>query len=390
MRPHATAADAARPAGGRPAAARRAPRGPRRHGPGTALAALLVAVTTVLAGCGLRLETPAPTEPSPDAHEVVRRAAVEDALTVAELADDAAPAVADPAVQTLLDETAAFARQHVDALGGVYDSGLPRPGETPGTTSEPSVEVTTTPPSGDGTTTGPGSPGSTAPADPGADADGADAEGGTTAAPPTTDDVVTALVGAAQRTRASADATRDTGLARLLASVATSERVSAQRLAAATGSDAAADLAADPPVVEFAPSGVGATDLATLVAAEDAAGYAYEVRAAQADGDVRAAAVARAAQHRTRAEAWALAAGTDGTDQDPRRVAYDVPADEDTATLARRLETELAQSYASLVATAAPASREAALALLTDSWQSALAWGAAPVAFPGLPEQLAS
>lgn len=384
MRPHATAADAARPAGGRPAAARRPPRGPRRHRPGTALAALLVTVATVLAGCGLRLETPAPTEPSPDAHEVVRRAAVEDALTVAELADDVAPAVADPAVRALLDETAGFARQHVDALGGVYDSGLPRPGETPGTTSEPSVEVTTTPPSGVDATTGTTTdPGSTAPAGP-------DAEGGTTAAPPTTDDVVTALVGAAQRTRASADATRDTGLARLLASVATSEHVSAQRLAAATGSDAAADLTADPPVVESAPSGVGATDLATLVAAEDAAGYAYEVRAAQADGDVRAAAVARAAQHRTRAEAWALAAGTDGTDQDPRRVAYDVPAGEDTATLARRLETELAQSYASLVATAAPASREAALALLTDSWQSALAWGAAPVAFPGLPEQLAS
>ncbi|WP_139123061.1 DUF4439 domain-containing protein, partial [Cellulosimicrobium cellulans] len=81
--------------------------------------------------------------------------------------------------------------------------------------------------------------------------------------------------------------------------------------------------------------------------------------------------------------------GTDGTDQDPRRVAYDVPADEDTAALARRLEAELAQSYASLVATAAPASREALLALLTNSWQAALAWGAAPVAFPGLPEQTA-
>ncbi|WP_454044230.1 DUF4439 domain-containing protein [Cellulosimicrobium sp. Marseille-Q8652] len=204
---------------------------------------------------------------------------------------------------------------------------------------------------------------------------------------PTTDDVVTALVGAAQRTRASADVTQDRELARLLASVATSEHVSARRLAAATGSAAAADLDAAVVPVEEAPSGVGAADLATLVAAEDAAGYALEVRGAQVDGEARTAAVARAAQHRARAQAWALAAGTDGTDQDPRRTAYVLPDGEDLTTLARRLETDLTTSYASLVATAAAESRGDALALLTDSWLAALSWGATPVAFPGLPEQ---
>ncbi|MFC8921484.1 DUF4439 domain-containing protein [Cellulosimicrobium sp. NPDC057127] len=373
MRPHATAADAAPPARVRPA-----PGGPSRPGTrprrASALTALLVVAAVLLAGCGVRLETPAPTEPSPDAREVVRRTAVEDARTVTDLAEEAATVTADPAVTTLLEEIAGFARRHVDALGGVYDSGLPGPGEAPDATSAPPATVTTT-----------------APVDepPGADADG---DGAQDVAPEdaTTDDVVVALVGAAQRTRASADATRDPELARLLASVATSEHVSAQRLAAATGSDAAAELTTGTTIVETAPSGVGAADLATVVTAEDAAAYAYEVRGAQADGDVRAAAVARAVQHRARAEAWAVVAGTDGTDQDPRRVAYELPADEDTSALARRLESELAQSYASLVATAAPTSRGDVLALLSDSWQAALAWGALPVAFPGLPEQPAA
>ncbi|WP_075829514.1 DUF4439 domain-containing protein [Cellulosimicrobium sp. CUA-896] len=365
MRPHATAADAAHPAR-------------------AALAAVLVVVAAVLAGCGVRLETPAPTEPSPGAREVVRRTAVDDALTVAGLADEVAPSAADPAVRALVDEIAAFAREHVDALGGVYDSGLPDPGETAGATAGSPTEVTTTP--ADAAAVAEGARDAGADAEEAPDTEDAPDEEASDAGP-TTDDVVAALVGAAQRTRASADAARDPGLARLLASVATSEHVSAQRLAAATGSDAAAELTLGTALVGAAPTGVGAADLATLVAAEDAAGYAYEVRGAQADGDVRAAAVARAAQHRARAEAWARAAGTDGTDQDPRRVAYELPEDEDTAALAQRLESELAQSYASLVATSAPTSRGEVLVLLVDSWQGALAWGAPLAAFPGLPEQ---
>jgi hypothetical protein len=379
MRPLATAAAAAHPDLARPAPGRPPRPGQHRSRPGTALAALVVVLAALLAGCGVRLETPSPTEPSPDAHEVVRRTAVADAQAVADLADEVAPVVPDATVRTLLGETAGFARQHVDALGGVYESGLPGPGEASDATSEPSVEVTTTAPvdGAPGAAQTGRTQGTAAPA----------ADDDAQPPPPTTDDVVTALVGAAQRTRASADATRDPGLARLLASVATSEHVSAQRLAAATGSDAAAGLPTGAPLVGSAPSGVGASDLATLVAAEDAAGYAYEVRGAQAEGDVRVAAVARAAQHRARAEAWALAAGTDGTAQDPRRVAYDLPADEDTAALAQRLETELSRSYASLVAVAAPTSRGDVLALLTDTWQAALAWGGAPAAFPGLAEQ---
>lgn len=358
MTPHATAADAA-PRARRTRPAARA---------GRLLAVVTVLATGVLAaGCGVRLDTPPPTEPSPDTVEVLRSGAVDDALAVAALVADVTPRVIDPTALAVLGEAATFAEQHVDALGGVYDSGLEEP-------TEPEGDV-----AGDAET---GTAGTDAPGT------GTDAAGTPAPGTATTDDVVTALVGAAERTGAAADASPDARLARLLASVAASEHVSAQRLAAATGSTAAAGLA-EPPPVDEAPGGVGAADLATLVEAEDAAGYGYEVRAAQSEGDVRTAAVARAAQHRARAQGWALGAGTDGTPQDPRRVAYALPDGTDAAALARQVESGLAQTYASLVAAAAPTSRTEAVALLADAWASAVAWGEAPVAFPGLPEQTA-
>jgi len=334
--------------------------------------AVLVATSVLAAGCGVRLETPPPTEPSPDTVEVLRAGAVDDARAVADLVSHVTPSVTDPTTLALLDEAAAFADRHVEELGGVYDSGLDDL-DAPGGTV-PDVTVTT---ESGGTGDSP------------ADGTAGPSDGGTEGVPATTDDVVAALVGAAQRAGASADVAPDPGLARLLASVAASEHLTARRLATATGSAAADALVTTAPPVEGAPAGVGAADLATLVASEDAAGYAYEVRAAQSDGDVRTAAVARAAEHRARAQAWALAAGTDGTAQDPRRAAYALPDDADAAGLARQVETGLARSYASLVSTAAPSSRAEAIALLVDSWASAVAWGEPHVAFPGLPEQAA-
>lgn len=382
MTPHATAADAA------PRARRTRP---------AARAGRLLAVVTVLAtgvltaGCGVRLDTPPPTEPSPDTVEVLRSGAVDDALAVAALVADVTPRVTDPTALAVLGEAATFAEQHVDALGGVYDSGLEDPAEPEGDvaggagTGPAGTDASgtgTAVPGTDGTMSDPGTTGTST-------GTSTDAAGTPAPGTATTDDVVTALVGAAERTGTAADASPDARLARLLASVAASEHVSAQRLAAATGSTAAAGLT-EPPPVDEAPGGVGAADLATLVEAEDAAGYGYEVRAAQSEGDVRTAAVARAAEHRARAQGWALAAGTDGTPQDPRRVAYALPDGTDAAALARQLESGLAQTYASLVAAAAPTSRAEAVALLADAWASAVAWGEAPVAFPGLPEQTAS
>lgn len=380
MTPHATAADAA-PRARRPRPAARA---------GRLLAVVTVLATGVLAaGCGVRLDTPPPAEPSPDTVELLRSGAVDDALAVAALVADVTPRVTDPAALAVLGEAATFAEQHVDALGGVYDSGLEEPTEpeddVAGEAGTDAPGAGTAAPGTDGTTSDPGSTGTSTGTSTEASTDTAGTPAPGTA---TTDDVVTALVGAAERTGAAADASPDARLARLLASVAASEHVSAQRLAAATGSTTAAGLA-DPPLVDEAPGGVGAADLATLVEAEDAAGYGYEVRAAQSEGDVRTAAVARAAQHRARAQGWALAAGTDGTPQDPRRVAYALPDGTDASALARQVESGLAQTYASLVAAAAPTSRAEAVALLADAWASAVAWGEAPVAFPGLPEQTA-
>ncbi|WP_175009598.1 DUF4439 domain-containing protein [Cellulosimicrobium sp. TH-20] len=378
MTPHATAADAA-PRARRTRPAARA---------GRLLAAVTVLATSVLAaGCGVRLDTPPPTEPSPDTVEVLRSGAVDDALGVAALVADVTPRVTDPAALAVLGEAAAFADRHVDALGGVYDSGLEHPAEPEsgagsGTTETGTPGAGTTTPGTDGTASDPGAAGT------GTDAAGTDAAGTPAPGTATTDDVVTALVGAAERTGAAADASPDARLARLLASVAASEHVSAQRLAAATGSTVAAGPD-EPPPVDEAPGGVGAADLATLVESEDAAGYGYEVRAAQSEGDVRTAAVARAAQHRARAQGWALAAGTDGTPQDPRRVAYALPDDTDPAAFARHVESGLARTYASLVAAAALTSRAEAVALLADAWANAVAWGEPPVAFPGLPEQTA-
>lgn len=369
MTSHATAARAATPPR-TPVPTGRAPRERHRARRVVTALAALAAACALAAGCGVRLETPPPTEPSPDTVEVLRRGAVDDALTVADLVADVTPSVTDPTALAVLDEAADFAGRHVEQLGGVYDSGLDALAGTDGAT--PDVAVTTGG-GDDAATTG-------APADDSTDPTTGEA---------TTDDVVVALVGAAQRTGASADASPDAELARLLASVAASEHLTAQRLAAATGSTAADALVSTAPSVQDAPAGVGAGDLATLVEAEDAAGYAYEVSAARSEGDERTAALARAAEHRARAQAWALAAGTDGTAQDPRRAAYALPDDADAPTLARRVESGLGQTYATLVAAAAPSSRTEAVALLVDSWADAVAWGEPPTAFPGLPEQAA-
>jgi hypothetical protein len=63
------------------------------------------------------------------------------------------------------------------------------------------------------------------------------------------------------------------------------------------------------------------------------------------------------------------------------------PAEADDATLARTLEADLAADYASLVGRAAPGTRSVLVDLLVDAALAVDAWGGAPSAFPGLPEQ---
>ncbi|MFF2623315.1 DUF4439 domain-containing protein [Oerskovia jenensis] len=308
-----------------------------------------------VAGCGLRLETPPPTEPVPDAQEALRRVAVDGALLVGDLADAAGATTSglDPAALDALASTSTSADEHVTELGGVYDSGLPVPDEdaddpASGATDEPTAPATANPA-----------------------------------------EVVEALAASAVALRDAADQTEDGPFARLVASIAASQDASARQVAATTGTSLPDSLPTPTGLLvpEAAPSGLSATDLSTIIEAEDAAGYAYEVRAALADGELREAALGRAVLHRARAEAWAQAAGTAGGPQDPRRVAYTVPSDVPTPELAARLESSLAQSYAALVGEAGTGTRLPLVDLVIEANIAAIGWGAPVSAFPGLPEQ---
>jgi hypothetical protein len=58
-----------------------------------------------------------------------------------------------------------------------------------------------------------------------------------------------------------------------------------------------------------------------------------------------------------------------------------------TQDLARDLEDDLAQNYASLAGVAEPGTRAILVALLTEANLASAAWGAPAIPFPGLPEQ---
>lgn len=331
-------AQTARPAPGGPAGVLR-------------LAVAALAAVLLLSGCDLRLETPAPQPRQPDATELVRSRAVDDAVALAEHARLAAlgPAADDAAVAEALDQVAVFADLHSDQLGGVYVSGL-----------EPA-----------GAQTGPSS-----------------------SAPPlvTPQDVLALLGVTALTARADADAASSGALGRLLASVAASRADQAARLAAALAVDAPAGAGA---TFDTAPE-PGAVDLpvlSSLVLAEDEAGYAFEVIAAKLADEQRALAQHQAAAHRARAQVWADASGLGSAGSDPRRAAYALPAGLDdpavAVDLARAVETSLTAGYANLVAEAAPGTRSSAVDALRQATADAAAWGAPPIAFPGLPEQAA-
>ncbi|MBO3084412.1 DUF4439 domain-containing protein [Cellulomonas fengjieae] len=311
-----------------------------------------------LGACGLRVETPPPAEPSPDAVEQVRGRTVADSLDLAAAAEAAAalPDGAVPSVATVLADVVAYAEQHAEQLGGEYVSGLPSPTGTP------------------------------------------------SASTPATRSVAEVLdrLGSATRTALTdADAVADGPLARLVASVATSRGELAVRLAQATGAEvpalvpdqvATADPSPTPGSTE-SPAGdaLTAAEVAALALVHDEAGFGFEVVAAKLAGDQRTAALTAAAAHRARSEEWAAAAGIDGTAQDPRRASYSVPGGLDdpvvATALGRTLETSVADACANAVAQAGAGSRAALIDGLRRATVDAAAWGATPVPFPGLPER---
>lgn len=351
-----------------------------------ALAGLLAAATAAtLSGCGLRWETDAPSEPVPDAAESARRTAVDDALDLAAAAR-AAAAGADAATAEVLALVDGAATAQADALGGVYDSGLPAATPTPTTTPTP---VTADPAS-----------------------------------------VLARLGTGTSQARADALGAADPGLARLLASVAASRAQLAARLAGALGTEPPAvdtalaatdwtpgaaadgsgsgdgsaaqspsptpDASASTTAAPTAPADAQGDDLdrttvLALVLAEDQAGFGLEVAAARLDDAERERARSQAAAHRAAATAWALAGDVAGTADDPRRVSYALGADVSTPDAVRTfcagLLTDLAAAYADAVlgTSAGTTDRAATVDGLRENAVASLAWQGTPTPLPGLP-----
>lgn len=346
---------------------------PGAASPARAVGAALAVVLT-LAGCGLRLETPAPTEPTPDAVEQVRRRTVDDALALAgSAAALAAQAQEGSVLQGVLADVETFSTAHAQELGGVYDSGLPRP--TASATPTPTAQL-----AGD------------------------------------VGELLGDLVQDAATAAGDADTVTDAPLARLVAAVGVSRDVLADRLAAASGTTL--PEAGQPGGIAPAPqedasptSGPAATDspaagqeatapgesagtppagAGDLALAHDEAAWTLTVLAARSDEAGRPALLASAAAHRSASDTWARLAGVLGQPTDPRRSSYALPAAIDDPTVAgalpRTVEQAVAEASARVVAGAAPGARGDAIVSLRVATRAAAAWGAAPVPFPGMPE----
>ncbi|MDQ0423831.1 DUF4439 domain-containing protein [Cellulomonas iranensis] len=342
-----------------------APRHRARAARPTRAAALLLAGALVLAGCGLRLETPPPAEPTPDATEQVRARTVGDALALASAAAALSAQGVDEAVRPVLDDVAAFSTRHVEELGGVYESGLPDP--SPTATPTPAPEL-----------------------------------------PEDVATLLTALSADADAATRDADAVPDGALARLVGSVAVARDALTDRLAAAAGlprpdrapaTDDDAEPAAAPdasapttdaPDDATSPAPDGAPEAAAVALAHDEAAWTFTVLAARSADDRRAALLAAAARHEAASDRWATAAGVAGRPTDPRRAAYALPAALDDPAVAdalpRTLEQAVADACAAAVATAAPGARGDALTCLREATSAATAAGAAVVPFPGMAE----
>ncbi|WP_199423810.1 DUF4439 domain-containing protein [Actinotalea solisilvae] len=346
---------------------RPAPPHPARR-PASVLVALL-GLAVLLAGCGLRLETPAPQAPEPDAVETVRQRATADALALQVLADSLAASGAEAGLAAAAGTVAAASTAHLDALGGLY---VAFPDATAAPDASDASDATVDPDPA-------ASPGPTA----------------TTVPSPVTPDALVALLdSSAASARADAAAVEDGDLARLLASVTVARTQLADSVAALAALDPASRPALEPAPLAGLPAGVDPADVADVVQSEDALGFAWEVVAARRVGDERSAAAARARSHREHAETWAVAAEVAATDSDPRRVAYALPptvldaAADPAATAAElaALEVSLVASYAGLVAQADAGERTPLVDAMLTAARSATALTGQTPAFPGLPE----
>src|SRR5690606_23027360 len=96
----------------------RRPPAPGRRATTPARPVLVAVLALALAGCGVRLETPPPAEPSPDAVEQVRARTVDDAAGLADAAARLVGTAPDDAPRVVVQDVETFSRRHVGELGG--------------------------------------------------------------------------------------------------------------------------------------------------------------------------------------------------------------------------------------------------------------------------------
>lgn len=290
-------------------------------------------VVLALAGCSVRLDSPPPEVPTPDAAEALRAELTEGTEQLITLAHAAAgeDGEEEGSVGAELLALADASAAHLEALGGTWTP-PPRP-DDPSPTPEP--EPTATP-----------------------------------------QDVLTTLTdAAAQVQEAVAEPLWEPEAATLLASISLYRDAALVRLAEALDTDSPAPAEPDGTLPEQLDAAT-----APLCRTLDALGYAYEMQAARSSGDQRERATARAEQDRALAEEIAVRAGYDGTADDPRQVSYAVGED-----IGETIETWQAQLVPAWLTLIGPASAEDRTVLLT--WARAAAAAAPPPAdqaFPGL------
>lgn len=319
------------------------------------LVTLVLAVGLGVTGCGVTLASQPPELPTPDASEVSRSAAVEQALALAATAEQVAESTDSDSIQELAQEISRGATAHAATLGGEWLApswATPSPGET----SAP------TPPA----------------------ATGADLHS-----------LLTELVAGAQEARA-ASATADGDLGRVLQSIALWRLLAAHEVAAQLR-DTAGEEALEQVSLPGGGIDLGGFEVATVSGVEDlvrgldAASFGYEVLAARTeDADRRSDWLRRTQALRTAAESLARTAGLAGTSNDPRSAVYDVAAlaDLEEGAAVATLESRLATlwSTAPLPAAMRPAAIDAALDSYLRAWVYApmAALDGPSVVLPGL------
>ncbi|MFF7593020.1 ferritin-like domain-containing protein [Kitasatospora purpeofusca] len=140
-----------------------------------------------------------------------------------------------------------------------------------------------------------------------------------------------------------------------------------------------------------ASAGGTAAPFQDALGAEHAAVYGYGVVGARVTDDgQRTAARTALAAHQARRDAWQRLLSGAGATPDPAAAGYQLPflvTDAASAgRLAAHLETRLSSVYADLVAAVPTPQRPLAADALRESALRARQWGAAPTAFPGLPD----